>query len=42
MRKKELRRGKKVFKLMAEVIKTRTSVQAKTHHQKMQEKYQTT
>ena len=42
MRKKELSRGKKVFKLMAEAIGTSTFIQAKTHHQKMQDKFETT
>lgn len=42
MRNKELRRESKVFKLMGEAIGTRNSVQAKTHHQKMEEKFETT
>lgn len=41
MKTKESRRANKVFLKISKIIKTRTSVQVKTHHQKLVKRYET-
>jgi len=39
MRSHKSRKVNKVFKMMSDMIKSRSSVQVKSHHQKLEKKY---
>jgi hypothetical protein len=41
MRTTKARKANKVFKRISELVGTRTAVQVKSHHQKLEKKYET-